>query len=758
MKKTLLGILLVTIVVAIIFYVLRFYNSADADGNGNQQQLTTNKVSSAEADSIELLSGETYLGSIIRRTDDAVIFKPVVIGNINPTYTVKYSDIKNITLGKKKAEQAQNQPLLKSYYEIKDFKNKIYALYTNEDFAALESQITNFRDNKLRFASGDWKLDHFYNAITEKHGKQVIHELENDIARIEKWKQAYPNSVTPAILLIKSYIDLAWKYRGSTFSQGVTKAGRANFDKYLSKAAKLIATINDKTHASRDPQLYVASMTVCVGLGQLNECLLTLLNKATSYDPDYYAIHTKTAPYLLRRWNAPSGAVEGYADTVVKATENTGMYARIADSVYSYIGKNDFKQYEFDWNHIHDGFENIVKKYPANFYQLHAYARMACYYNDYTTVKNITDITSYLWNPQAKHVWGSFASYYACKTLANSERTVRINLHNEIRKGNYDKFKEIIKTGIDLNKPDSAGDTPLHHAIKSGFYKFAVSLINAGADIRARDKAGREPIHMVSEDGVEPLVSFLLEQGVPVNTRTKDTLWTPLHYVARNAARDKYINILKLLLRQDGIDINATTETNSTALHFAVYLGSEQAVSLLLEKQGIDPNISSQRRNKPLDLARQYKYASIEKLLLAHGATSDPNTITEEKRQLATQYFNQGLQAHNKNNYKKAKELYLKSLQLNPYAHGSYNNLALINIFENDYQTCFENTQKVLEIDKNNAHATLSAGQCLFMQRKPKKEFLPYYKRYTELKPDNHRSKELLQQYPELKTMPGSKI
>jgi hypothetical protein len=44
------------------------------------------------------------------------------------------------------------------------------------------------------------------------------------------------------------------------------------------------------------------------------------------------------------------------------------------------------------------------------------------------------------------------------------------------------------------------------------------------------------------------------------------------------------------------------------------------------------------------------------------------------------------------------------------------------------------------------------------MLSKPTEEYLPYYRRYTELEPDNFRTKELYQKYPELKASVNSLV
>jgi len=697
-------------------------------------------------DEVVLLSGDAYLGKIIQRTQDAIVFKPTVVGNIDPVFTFKYRDIEDITVDRNNLYRKSEHSLLKGYYEFENFQDEIYSLYEKGDFKTLEEKISNFRNNKLRFDSGEWMLDAFYKAIIDKNDDESIDALEKTITKLHTWKEAYPDSITPLVLLIHTYVDLAWEHRGGGRGKAVSKEGRKNFRRNLQTAAEIIANI-DEEQASSDPRFFVASTSVSLGLGSMKQTLLHFLDKTTRYDPAYYDIHVINSAYLLPRWTGSVGDIEKYSDEVVKVTGDISNYARIAESVRRYTGSKGYNKFEFSWEKIQAGFESIVKKYPTNFYQLHAYAQMACYYNKFDIVKTITNMTGDLWNSQAKEIWGSVASYYECMALANSDNTLKANLHNEIRKGNYKRFVELVKSGIDLNKKNTDGNTPLHFAIKSRFQDYALLLINEGADLRVADNARAEPIHIAAKEGYSKIVSRLLEKGVPVNVQSLEYLWSPLHY----ASKYNQLSVMKVLLGQKNIDINARTHYNETALHNAVQLGDYKAVNLLLAKTGIDINIANNRKVRPLDVAKQLKYRKIEKLLASLGAKSDPNAITDEKKRVADKFFKDAFQAHSKNNFGKAKELYLKSIDVNPYSTGPYVNLALINIFENDYQACIENTEKAIELDKDNAHAILSTGQCLFMLKKPKGEFLAYYKRYINLRPDSHRSKQLLKKYPELK-------
>ncbi len=734
MKRYFISIIIVLLIIVSALYIYE---------NTYSEKVPTDVI---EKDIIILKTGEEYSGEIINQTDVNIVIKPIVVGNINVTYTFKYDEIKDIIPGRSKVKRILSNPLLKSYYEIENYKEDINELYLNGEFEKLEKEISFLRNNKSRFASGEWKLDIFYSALIENYRDMPIDNIMESINKLETWKKNIPKSITPIILLINANKNLAWKYRGTTFSGGISEQGREKMQKHLEIAQDLINNI-DSEFEIIDPRFYSSSLAVSLGLGDLESKLTGFLQKSIAYDPDYYNIYTTTAPFLLPRWIGKSGSVEGFADWASNQTDGNEQYARVANSIRDYVGESVYKKIDLKWSRIRSGFQDITNKYPSNFYQLHSYIWMACYYDYYELAKHLTDKSGYAWNPQSNDVWGSFSNYYNCKTLANSDRTtIKIDIHKKIRKGNYSNFVELIKGDIDLNAKNADGETPLYYAIDSHFYDFADVLIKSGADIRLADEYGIKPIHLAAKNGIEYFVALLLDKGAPVNVQTVKS-WSPLHY----AARYGHIDVIKLLLSNKEIDVNVKNNIKRTPLHQAVFLGSYDMVSLLLEKEGINVNAADRHHNTPLNWAKKYGYDEISKLLISKGAKSNPDAITNEEIEHASDLVNKGIEAHNKGDYSKAKEFYLKALEVNPYKPDIYGNIALINMFEHDYEACFENTSKAIELDNDNAHAIYSAAQCLFMLNKPKDEILYYYQRYVELESNSFKTEELLQKYPELK-------
>jgi ankyrin repeat protein len=571
--------------------------------------------------------------------------------------------------------------------------------------------------------------------------------LEANIEKLEIWKQSFPRSVTPIVFLINAHKNLAWQHRGGTTSSGVSKKGNRNFQQHLAIAKHYIDSVDEET-AELDPRFQYAKVTVNVGLGTLGEELAGILNKSITYDPEYYSTYTKIAPFLMPRWGGRPGVVEIYAERVSTLTEGEEMYARVADSIRGYAEESAYRRFAFDWNRVRSGFEDMSRKYPLNFYLLHANMWMACYYGDYELLRKLSDRNGYTWNQQAHDVWKSFSSYYSCRERANSSTAASgVDLHREIRKGSYEKFVELLNGDVDLNAKGDDDETVLTFAVRTGFLDFAVALIEAGADIEMMSSSGVQPIHMAARNGAVKMVSFLVERGASANARTGQDRWTPLHYAARYGHNDT----VRYLLGRRDIEVNSETSAGMTPLHLAVGIGNQMIVGLLLDKKSIDVNVVSDDNETPLNVARANGYEEISRLLEFKGAKANSNVVSRKDRDRARDLVNKGIEEHGKREYGKAKAFYLQAIEADPNYSIAYGNVALVNMFENDYQACFDNVTKAIELDNDNAHAYYSAAQCLFMLRKPTEEYLPYYRRYTELEPDNFKTKELYQKHPELK-------
>ncbi|CAM9358252.1 unnamed protein product [Chrysoparadoxa australica] len=161
----------------------------------------------------------------------------------------------------------------------------------------------------------------------------------------------------------------------------------------------------------------------------------------------------------------------------------------------------------------------------------------------------------------------------------------------------------LLDENVNVNERDSAGRTPLMHAARFGNERSVMLLLMSGAGRLKRDVNGKtacdlaissghlniagliaaDPsrlgLHEVCEEGKLVLLMALLKQGAQVNTpRPKSRYSTPL----MAACAHKRASVVKVLLSQPNIDLDARNSRGETALMIAARAGGLGICRLLI--------------------------------------------------------------------------------------------------------------------------------------------------------------------------------
>jgi ankyrin repeat domain-containing protein 50 len=167
----------------------------------------------------------------------------------------------------------------------------------------------------------------------------------------------------------------------------------------------------------------------------------------------------------------------------------------------------------------------------------------------------------------------------------------------------------------ELNAPDAGGATLLHVVAQDAAHpdKLAYLLSPPGVDIDAQHADGTTPLYRAAVAGNIAGVERLLRAGADPVNRNADNEWTVLMV----AVSQDHPEIVRRLLAQPEIDVNARDERGRTALHLAAELARTAAAALLVEHPGIDLNPKDARGMTPLADAAFAGQADIVALLLA---------------------------------------------------------------------------------------------------------------------------------------------
>ena len=174
--------------------------------------------------------------------------------------------------------------------------------------------------------------------------------------------------------------------------------------------------------------------------------------------------------------------------------------------------------------------------------------------------------------------------------------------------GHADVAGLLMEAGASVLSKDYYGDTMLHFAAREGHPDVVALFIEAGAPVDVRNNNGRTPILLAVGGGNQAVAR--INEGDP----------------SQAAARDRYMEVVRLLIKAGGPLDWRYGNIEDTLLHYAARAGAPSFVKVLLEG-GEEPNVRNARGETPLHYAAgsAYNTTGVEavRLLLDAGASVD---------------------------------------------------------------------------------------------------------------------------------------
>lgn len=264
-------------------------------------------------------------------------------------------------------------------------------------------------------------------------------------------------------------------------------------------------------------------------------------------------------------------------------------------------------------------------------------------------------------------------------------------LHYAVWYGSLELVEAIVETGVDINVPDSHGQTPIFISAMMSKNDIFEYLLSNGADLSVKDNQGLTVfdvafinlnlidimmivqgidldmknsliatgfIHKAVIYGSEKFVMVLIEKGADINLMDDDGKY-PIHHACENdsiemvellltndaqvnvcdydgvypiliAAQNGNVEIIELLADYGAV-ISVNDYENNTILHYAVLSGDSETVQYILDNNRVDVNSVNRDGKTAYDLAESLDDNEISELLNEYESINSNDNSTRKK-------------------------------------------------------------------------------------------------------------------------------
>ncbi|KAF7596888.1 hypothetical protein BBP40_011933 [Aspergillus hancockii] len=191
---------------------------------------------------------------------------------------------------------------------------------------------------------------------------------------------------------------------------------------------------------------------------------------------------------------------------------------------------------------------------------------------------------------------------------------------------------------LDLETPNSKGNTPLKLAAERGSVELVETLLARGAIVDAPSRRGVTPLMSACRHGHEPIVRILLSNGADCSRHSHDG-FTSLHYATFSDNGAKIIELLRGRLPSLNIGKSDNGETPFLTLlkNYADTKPWWDKFAVLLVR-GADINMADQNGNTPLSYAMMeghYRLADmLERENAKYGSLPEPPHMSSDMKRV----------------------------------------------------------------------------------------------------------------------------
>lgn len=151
----------------------------------------------------------------------------------------------------------------------------------------------------------------FYESLCEFPKEATDAAWLDHLGHMEKWRAAFPRSITPRVALMSFWIGYAWKARGSGWAREVTDEGWEGFRERLPKARAVFEEA--EALPTKDPELYALAITLAMGQSSPREEMEEFFRKGVEISPYYVGLYYRKRYYLAQKWHGGPGDWQEFA-------------------------------------------------------------------------------------------------------------------------------------------------------------------------------------------------------------------------------------------------------------------------------------------------------------------------------------------------------------------------------------------------------------------------------------------------------------
>jgi ankyrin repeat protein len=171
----------------------------------------------------------------------------------------------------------------------------------------------------------------------------------------------------------------------------------------------------------------------------------------------------------------------------------------------------------------------------------------------------------------------------------------------------------LLAAGADINSANTRGGTALMYAATRGDSKTVAVLLSHGAKVNARAENGWTAVTLASAKGYELIVKQLLAAGADANVADIYG-WTPL----MRAVEGDRLGVVRVLLEDKSVRVNARDDQGETALHHAAARGAFEIARMLIVHHA-DVQARDAAGRTPAMLATAEGHAGLADLITRSG-------------------------------------------------------------------------------------------------------------------------------------------